>query len=329
MNPIADQYRIIREAAGWIDRRGRGLLRVEGRDAIPFLQALVTNDVGRLARGEGIYATHLTAQGRMIADLEIYHRGEALIAAVASGVAAPLAARLDDAIFAEDVRVSDATAALADLLIVGGGAAALVSRALGIDLVALNALPELAQLDVADGFVARSGEAPIDAFRIVAPAEPGHQIARRIEAHGALPMKDEFVEALRVAAGRPAFGIDMTDQTIPLEAGLLDRGISTTKGCYVGQEIIIRVLHRGAGRMAKRLVTLAWDPPPAAPRPAASTPLVHEGRAIGHLTSIAPALTGEGVIGLGYVARDMATIGQQVTIGDRDGLVAEITGFAR
>ena len=55
-------------------------------------------------------------------------------------------------------------------------------------------------------------------------------------------------------AGRPLFGVDMDTETIPLEAGLLDRAISTTKGCYVGQEMIIRVLHRGGGRVAQRLV---------------------------------------------------------------------------
>ena len=64
----------------------------------------------------------------------------------------------------------------------------------------------------------------------------------------------QLVESLRIDAGRPRFGVDMTDDTIPLEAGLLERAISTTKGCYVGQEIIIRILHRGGGRVAKRLV---------------------------------------------------------------------------
>jgi folate-binding protein YgfZ len=141
-------------------------------------------------------------------------------------------------------------------------------------------------------------------------------------------MSAELVDALRVAAGRPAFGLDMTDQTIPLEAGLLERGISTTKGCYVGQEIIIRILHRGAGRVARRLVTLASPTVPAT-FPTSGTPLVRDGRPVGHLTSIAPALIGDGMSALGYVTRDLAVIGEHVTVGDGAGFVAEITGFAR
>ena len=69
----------------------------------------------------------------------------------------------------------------------------------------------------------------------------------------------------------------MTEETIPLEAGLLDRAISTTKGCYVGQEIVIRILHRGGGRVAKRLVTLAFDSPPSH-LPARGAPVFRDGR---------------------------------------------------
>jgi folate-binding protein YgfZ len=324
---IVDQYRITREGAGWTDRSGRGFLRVDGRDGIPFLQALVTNDVARLTRGDGIYAAYLTAQGRMIADLEIHHRGEALIAAVAAAVADSLATRLDASIFTEDVRVSDVTATLADLLVVGAAAPGLVGQAFGLDRDAVAALPELGQIDVADGFVARSGEAPVDAFRVVVSANARERVASRLEAAGAHRMSGELVDAMRVAAGRPAFGIDMTDQTIPLEAGLLERAISTTKGCYVGQEIVIRILHRGSGRVARRLVTLRWTPPDG-DRPEAGTALVRESRTVGLLTSVAPALTGEGLIGLGYVARDLAVVGQRIGIGEAAAAEATITGLA-
>jgi len=325
---IVDQYRITRERAGWTDRKGRGFLRIDGRDAVPFLQALVTNDLDRLTRGGGSYAAYLTPQGRMIADLEIHHRGDAVIAAVAPGVTASLAARLDASIFTEDVRVADVTSTLADLLVVGAAAAAVAGDVLDADRDAVSALSELGQLDTADGFVARSGEAPVDAFRIVVSENARARVATRLEAAGAHRLGDALVDALRVAAGRPLFGVDMTDQTIPLEAGLLDRGISTSKGCYVGQEIVVRILHRGGGRVARRLVTLAWRPTDGDP-PAPGTSLVHESRTVGHLTSVAPALTGDGLIGLGYVARDLAVPGQIVRVGEDDATEAAITGFAR
>ncbi len=328
MGSIADQYRILDQRPAWVARSDRGWLRIEGRNAVPFLHALVSNDVERLTPGEGTYAAYLTPQGRMIADLEILHRGDALLAGVAPGVAGPLSSRLDQSIFAEDVRVSDVSSSVAALLVIGATAARDVSRALDVDLALLNSLPELSQCDIAGGFVMRSGDAPLDAFKVVVSTGAREPTVRRLEEAGAWPADDALANALRIAAGRPLFGVDMTEETIPLEAGLLERGISTTKGCYVGQEIVIRILHRGAGRVAKRLVTLAWTPEsPIAP--VGGTPLVADDRAVGHLTSVAPALTGPGLAGLGYVARDWAVTGRTVTIGSATGPVAEVTGFAR
>ncbi len=326
MSPIADQYRILGESAGCIDRIGRGFLRLEGRDASSFLQALVTNDLGTLTPSQGVYAVLLTPQGRLVADFEIFLRGDGLLAAVAPGLAPALVKRLDDLIFTEDVRVSDATAELADVLVAGGAATRVLGEAFGLDPSVLAALPELGQVDVGDAWVARSGEVLLDAFHVVGPAARRDEIVRRLESAGEVPIGEELVHALRVAAGRPAFGVDMTAETIPLEAGLLDRAISTTKGCYVGQEIIIRILHRGSGRVARRLVQLAW--PASGPLPAAGIQLFREGRPIGHLTSVAPSLTGAGAVALGYVARDAAVVDQRVDVGEA-GPIARITAFAR
>ncbi len=328
MNSIADQYRILGQRSAWVDRADRGWLRIEGRDAVPFLHALVTNDVERLRPGDGTYAAYLTPQGRMIADLDILHRGDALLAGVASGLANPLAARLDQSIFSEDVRVLDVSSSVAAIFVVGATAAADVSRAANVDAERLKALPELGQYDVAGGFVMRSGEAPLDAFAVVVPADARESAVRRLEDAGVWPADDALATALRIGAGRPRFGVDMTEETIPLEAGLLERGISTTKGCYVGQEIIIRILHRGSGRVAKRLVTLAWMSDSAVV-PAAGTPLVADGRTVGHLTSMAPALIGSGFIGLAYLTRDWAIVGRTVAIGSGAGPLADVTGFAR
>ena len=327
MSRIADQYRIVAEGAGWIDRSGRGWLRVEGQDAVAFLHALVTNDVQQLKRGDGVYAAYLTPQGRMIADLALFHRGDALLAAVAPGVAGGLAVRLDASIFSEDVRITDVSSELAELLVTGGAAARILAEALGVDARALDGLAEPAQHDIADGFVARAGDSALPAFTIVAPAGARASLVERLEHAGARPMTDELAEALRIAAGRPMFGVDMTTDTIPLEAGLLERGISTGKGCYVGQEVIVRILHRGAGRVARRLVKLQWPQGTDPSLPSAGTPLLVEGRVAGQLTSAAPALTGDGGIGLGYVARELAVEGGRVTLGE-SGLTAEITGFA-
>src|SRR5690606_25373561 len=109
----------------------------------------------------------------------------------------------------------------------------------------------------------------------------------------------------------PLFGIDMTENTIPLEAGIERRAISFTKGCYVGQEVIIRVLHRGHGRVARRLVGVRFEHGPPAPRAG----LFSGDREIGVVTSAA-ARPGGGGVGLGYVQRDFVQAGTAVEVQD-------------
>jgi folate-binding protein YgfZ len=126
-------------------------------------------------------------------------------------------------------------------------------------------------------------------------------------------MSDDLAETLRVEAGRPKWGRDLTAETIPLEAGLLDRAISTSKGCYVGQEIIIRILHRGGGRVAKRLMKLAFDPAVTVP-PAAGASVLAAGHPVGHITSAVFSPAADRVIALAYVHRDSAEVGTPLTL---------------
>jgi len=136
---------------------------------------------------------------------------------------------------------------------------------------------------------------------------------------GATPIDDEAWHTLRIEAGRPLFGVDMTTDTIPLEAGIEDRAISFTKGCYVGQEIIIRVMHRGHGRVARKLVGLRADGAVHA-----AAPIAAGDRSIGHVTSAAHSPRLESWIAMGYVHRDFAEDGTAVTIGGT-GVAAHVT----
>lgn len=324
MAGITDEYRTLTTAAGWIDRSSRGRLLVEGADAVSFLQALVSNDVMRCDEGQGAFATYLTPQGRMIADLEIYRRPGGLVIDVAAGAAAPLATRLDLSVFSEDVRVTDVSERLVEFLVIGAGASKAIAVALSVDAAALDALPELSQVAWQDGFVARAAEALLPSFKIVAPASARETLLEGFARAQMAAMSESLVDALRIEAGRPLFGVDMFTDTIPLEAGLLDRAISTSKGCYVGQEIVIRILHRGGGRVAKRLARLAIDGDAA---PAPGTVLRADGRDVGQVTSVAPSPTGAGVIALGFVARDAAEIGRHLDLAGADN-TARIAGFA-
>jgi folate-binding protein YgfZ len=328
MERITNQYRIIAAGAGWIDRSRRGRLKFEGKDARAFLQALVTNDLDAIAAGSGLDAAYLTPQGRMIAMLRILVSADGLLVEVAPGQAADLATRFDRLIFTEQVAVSDVTEATTAIGVVGGDAAGVVARAAGLDREPVAALALLAHLASGDTLVVRVDDAPLPGYAIWAPVTARPRLIDRLAAAGAVGIDPLLDEALRIEAGRPAFGIDMTEDTIPLEAGLLERAISTTKGCYVGQEVIIRVLHRGAGRVAKRLVRLTFDSSVASP-PQAGTPLVADDKETGRITSAAWSPARERVIALGYVHRDAAIDNARVAARTAAGdLAAEITGFA-
>src|SRR5205085_1155709 len=129
----------------------------------------------------------------------------------------------------------------------------------------------------------------------------------------------ETTEALRVEAGVPKFGRDMDEDTIPLEAGIESRAISFSKGCYVGQEVIVRVLHRGHGRIARKLVGLALA---GADVPKSGAEVRTEAAAVGQVTSstMSPALGRP--IALAYVKRDFAEPGTALEV---DGVQAVVT----
>ncbi len=326
MTSIADQYRIITSRAGWIDRASRGRLKFAGSDVLPFLQGLLTNDVAHLQHGHGVYAAWLTALGRMTTDIVLLHRGSHVMGIVGDGRGAELATKFDLLVFAEDVAVADVSDEHADISVTGTAAGEVVAEALGADAAALATMGELSQVDVDGGFVVRVGDSSLPAFRIMAERARGEAIVAALEHEGAVAMSEPMATALRIEAGRGQWGSDLSDDVIPLEAGLLERAISTSKGCYVGQEIVIRILHRGGGRVAKRLVALAFDPS-LSEAPAAMAPLEADGKAVGHITSAAFSPARGSVIALGYLHRDAAEIGRQVAVEGTGG-VATVTGFA-
>lgn len=331
MTDIASQYRITAEGAGWAVKTGRGRLRFDGRDRLTFLQALVSNDVVSLDEGRGVYAVYLTPQGRMLADMRLYHRGDYLLADVPAGEAAALATRLDGLIFTEDVRIVDVSAVVRQLTVVGHKADAVIARAFSIDAERVRALPVLSQLPVPGGFIARTDDADRPSFDVFidsgSDAGGEARMVQGLEAAGAVAISPDVVEVLRIEAGRPAFGRDMTLETIPLEAGLLDRAISMTKGCYVGQEVIVRVLHRGGGRVVKRLVKLSFARASGVEfNPGA--PIFDDGRNVGALTSVAFSPVQDRFVALGYVHRDSTEPGRSLTVGESPGTAAEIAGFA-
>ena len=162
--------------------------------------------------------------------------------------------------------------------------------------------------------------ASFEVWTAIGPGDPsGGEITDVVvgagEPHGfAYPeINFDTFEVVRIERGIPRFLVDMTDETIPLEAGIEDRAISFTKGCYVGQEVIVRVTHRGGGRVAKKLVRWKADPS-AAVVPLPGARIFSNEKDIGRVTSAAYSPSREAVVGLGYVHRNFVTPGTEVTV---------------
>jgi folate-binding protein YgfZ len=327
-----EQYRALREGAGLVKRSDRGRIRLTGKDRRDYLQGLLTNDIVALSAGSGCYACLLTAQGRMIADMYVVETGEAILIDLEAEVSARVAGHLDQFVFSEDVEVSNVSGSVAQLGVFGPHAANVVSRVLGshdparapspADLEGLRVLENRAwpwsgapQIPLVPLIVVRRDDLGGLGFDLLIGVEHSDALAQAVRDAGAVDVDSEAAETGRVESGRPVFGKDMTEDTIPLEAGIEDRAISLTKGCYVGQEIIIRVLHRGHGRVARRLVGLTLEPGRAAV-PARGAAIRSGDREIGAVTSAvwSPALARP--IAMGYVHRDFVEPGTAVTVVD-------------
>lgn len=297
-------------------RGPRGILLVAGADAVQFLHGILTNDIKALEPGQACYAAYLTPQGRMIADMDLLRRADDLLLDVEPDVREPLAQRLDASLFTEDVRITDQSESLMSVGVYGPAAGVRLRE--GIEQAGGSAaLPEggwhvSVTLPGGDLTVLGTRSAGLEGFHLFGPPGVVTDVAEAVAARGA-PLAGELaVESLRVEGGVPRFGADMTHETIPLEAGIETRAISTTKGCYVGQEVIVRILHRGHGRVARRLMGLRIE---GETLPVPGTKLRGGGKDVGHVTSAvrSPRL---GAIALGYVHRDFVEPGTRLQLAD-------------
>lgn len=313
---LLEQYRVLHDRAGLVDRSQRGRLRLTGTDRRDYLQGLLTNEIAALAAGTGCYAALLTPQGRMISDMSVAETGDAIVMDLEREVTDTVLAHLDKFIIMEDVRVADESGALAQVGVYGSDAARVVSDALTADRGELGGLRvfenRILQWNSAPVLAMRRDDIGVTGFDLLVAADLREALIAAVRSAGAADIDPEVVEVSRVEAGRPMFGRDMTEDTIPLEAGIEDRAISLTKGCYVGQEIIIRVLHRGHGRVARRLVGLTLDTAAATPAPGDRVKVGE--REVGAITSAVRSLALERPIALAYVQRDFTSPGTDVAV---------------
>ena len=289
------QYRALRDAVGLLDRSERGKLLVEGPDATGFLQGQITNDVEALAPGEGCYAALLDRKGHMEADLRVLRVGaNTFWLDTEATTRDALARHLELYRVGRDVELRDVTTEHALHSLIGPAAAQVLDQPpRGLEHTHLES--ELTGLSCR----AIVTDVGID---VISPAQSDAGIRAMLLGAGAEDVSEDAAEIVRVESGRPRYGSEMTQATIPQEAGINDRAVSLTKGCYIGQETVARLHYKG--KPNRHLRGLRFD------ANAAAGDSIHLGeRDAGRVGTavLSPAL---GPIGLAIVRRE-------VVVGDR------------
>jgi len=230
------QYRALREEAGAAVRK-RGFVSVGGPDAAEYVQGQVTNDVEAIEPGKGAYSALLDRKGRMQADMRILRTTDGFRIGVEPEALAAVVRHLTMYSVGRDVTVEDHTGSLALISIVGPASAELAG------LAPLGWENDHAE-DRIDGIEVLSIRTDLGLDLVVA-AEDSERTLEALAARGIAQVTEDALEIVRVESGRPRHGREMTQETIPQEAGINERAVSFTKGCYIGQETVARLHYKG------------------------------------------------------------------------------------
>lgn len=302
----SSEYAAMRSGALLIDRGDRLRIRFGGARAAELVNGLVTNDVVSLAAGQGQYAAALTPKGKIAADVRIFADAEGLLTDTSPRAGPNWRDIVKKYVNPRVAPYRDVSADIGDLAVFGQKARRLAAAVTGADEAVLGALRANGHIQVmrhdARLMIVRNGELDVEGYEIFAPLSLEAVIREKLLAAGAIPGSERVWEIARIEAGRPEWGIDMNDSTIPQEANFDEFGaISYTKGCYTGQETVARVHFRGhVNRFLRRLHFVSAAVPPT------NAELVDDaGNIVGDVRSVAISPR-HGGVALAMVRREVA-----------------------
>ena len=264
----------------------KAVLRASGKDAKDYLHRMTTQDLNALPPGASAYAAVLNSKGHLLADAHVLVEADGVVVVMDPNAAADAIPHLERFVIMDDVAFENLSAALRVLPLLGPEVATkLGARGEGLRRISNR----------------RRGAPGID---LLVPAADADALRAELLAQGFHDLSPEDVAAIRILGGQPRFGADMDATRLPMEAGLTRLAISFSKGCYTGQEVVLRATARG--HLQRGLVQLAL-PPGAGP----GAPLSAGGQEVGVVTSAAD--TPEGRVGLGYLRRAQWKEGERVS----------------
>ena len=251
-------YNALRTSAAWLDVSARGRIKASGEDRARLLHAMTTNDIERLTPGTGCYAYFLSAQGRILADVNVICRPDHFMLDTEAETREKVFRHLDAFIIADDVTLEDVTDETAAIAIEGPEAAAMLEK-----IGAPTPEIEFGNAEWNGALVIRSTYTGAPGFVIVVSKTERGSFVNRLESAGLIPASEEAFRIVRIENGRPRYGEDIGERYLAQETNQ-NRALNFRKGCYLGQEIVERVRSRGqVHRLLMSLRIEATEPPAA------------------------------------------------------------------
>ncbi len=316
------QYHAAMESVVVIDRSHLVRVAVRGADRTAFLHNMLSADIKSLPPGAGTEGTFLTIKGKLVSNLTVFHEDDRLLIEMESGRVNAFIEGLSRYIISEDVTLESLQGDEASFSLEGPGANELFATLTGGSASKFNGLAHLGVVS-ADGVrVTARRHDPSPRFDVAAPASKALELLENARAQGAVIGNSALAETRRIEAGRPRFGTDMDESHMPLEAGL-DEAINFDKGCYIGQEYVVRLAHRG--HLNRKLVGIKIAVGHGRPDvPSAGSSVTAGDKEAGSLSSASYSPTLGAVVALGYLRREFFEPDTKVTIDGKTGVVTPL-----
>ena len=297
------EYAAVRDGGvGLMDLSARGRISVSGSEAVMFLNGLITNDMKTLDENRWMPAAFPNVQGRLLAAVRVMRKGQDFLLDTDAVTREKVLKLIERFTLAGDFKVADLTEATALISLQGSRAAEIVERMNREEITVVPAT-----------HTAEKG------FDLIVNADRKAGLWQTLVDSGATPVSERVEEILRVEAGIARYGRDMDETNVVTETNL-DDAVSYTKGCYLGQEIIVRIKHRG--HVAKKLTGLRFDT--AQPVEAGSIIKSPDDKEIGRVTSSTFSPKLETTVGLGYVRYEHLAPGTPIRVDDFGGATASL-----
>jgi folate-binding protein YgfZ len=309
MTTSGDDYRAASSAFAWIDRSDRLRMAITGPDRVKFLQNLTTNDVKRLGAGQGCEAFVTSLQGKTLGYVTLHLDEDRILLRTERCALESVQPHFQKYGVFDDVRWDDESESTREVHLAGPSAEATVRETLGVSTPESEALTHIHGesggfpiLVVREAITGRAG------LTLIGPSAAIHAVVGQLEKIRPALERETF-EALRIEAGTPIFGCDVTPDNLPQEIGRDRQAINFVKGCYLGQETVARIDALGHVNKVQRGLRIVGDRVPDR-----GVELEADGKTVGRITSAAYSPGWRSAVALGFVRTSHAEAGKEVTV---------------